>query len=305
MEAGGGAAAGAPPGLALLAARQLGALGWPGAAPRGEAGWRAAVAWLEDTKVRGLPEGERGPLRAAAAPGWPAAFADYLARLECPLPGAGAGEGARGGGLPDARLGWLVSHAVMLEFQDRAPEYNAALAARQRRGGRGAGGDAGAAPPGAGGGLAAQLARGAGAPEAARLAGEMAEALGGAGAGGEGGDGGAAGLAGRLEACRKAVKRRQAAAAASAAAASGGGARSTWRASRWGSPWPRGTGPRRSSAPPRSSAPCTSRTCGTCRLRWTASSSRLRSTRPTPRPTPASAARGGEGRGVIAPPEGR
>lgn len=223
MEAGGGAAAGAPPGLALLAARQLGALGWPGAAPRGEAGWRAAVAWLEDTKVRGLPEGERGPLRAAAAPGWPAAFADYLARLECPLPGAGAGEGARGGGLPDARLGWLVSHAVMLEFQDRAPEYNAALAARQRRGGRGAGGDAGAAPPGAGGGLAAQLARGAGAPEAARLAGEMAEALGGAGAGGEGGDGGAAGLAGRLEACRKAVKRRQAAAAASAAAASGGG----------------------------------------------------------------------------------
>jgi len=106
----------------------------------------------------------------------------------------------------------------MLEFQDRAPEYNAALAARQRRGGRGAGGDAGAAPPGAGGGLAAQLARGAGAPEAARLAGEMAEALGGAGAGG-----GAAGLAGRLEACRKAVKRRQAAAAASAAAASGGG----------------------------------------------------------------------------------
>jgi RLL motif-containing protein 1 len=50
----------------------------------------------------------------------------------------------------------------------------------------------------------------------------MAEALGGAG-GGEG-DGGAAGLAGRLEACRKAVKRRQAAAAAAAAAAGGGGA---------------------------------------------------------------------------------
>ena len=201
---------GGGPGGLLLAARQLGALGWPGGPPRGEGGWREAVAWLEDTKVRGLPEGERGPLRAGGEPGWPAAFAAYLERLECPL--------ERGSSNSGAQLGWLVSHAVMLEFQDRAPEFNAALGARQRRAGHGGevgeprrqgetAGDAGGRP----GGLAAQLAQSAGSPEAVSLGAEVCEALGVEGS--VGNAVGAGGLAERLEACRRAVRRRQAAAA--------------------------------------------------------------------------------------------
>ena len=203
MEGGG-------PGGLLLAARQLGALGWPGGPPRGEGGWREAVAWLEDTKVRGLPEGERGPLRAGGEPGWSAAFAAYLERLECPLEGGSSNSGAQ--------LGWLVSYAVMLEFQDRAPEFNAALAALQRCAGHGGevgeprrqggtAGDAGGRP----GGLETQLAQSAGSPEAASLGAEVCEALG--VEGGAGGAAGAGGLAERLEACRRAVRRRQAAAA--------------------------------------------------------------------------------------------
>lgn len=85
----------------------------PVAALADEAGQRKLVAWLEDTKIRALPLGEREQLRASDSPAWPASFAAYCQQLGCSLP-------------PTPRaavLDWLLCWAVGLEYRDGAARF--------------------------------------------------------------------------------------------------------------------------------------------------------------------------------------
>ena len=112
---------------------------------------RALVAWLENTKVRHYPEAARAGLNATRdAAAWGRAFAQYLEDLGCPAAAASSsggggggsgggsggdgdgGGGGSGGGVAPAALQWLLAHAVALEYEDAADDFNAAAAAAGR-----------------------------------------------------------------------------------------------------------------------------------------------------------------------------
>eukprot|EP00200_Dunaliella_tertiolecta_P018961 CAMPEP_0202399118 /NCGR_PEP_ID=MMETSP1128-20130828/1792_1 /ASSEMBLY_ACC=CAM_ASM_000463 /TAXON_ID=3047 /ORGANISM="Dunaliella tertiolecta, Strain CCMP1320" /LENGTH=292 /DNA_ID=CAMNT_0049002389 /DNA_START=22 /DNA_END=900 /DNA_ORIENTATION=+ len=78
----------------------------------GSKSWRAVVAWLENTKVRGMKPEERQGLIDLDSPSWDAALSKYLATLECPIP-------FRGDNWTEILL-WLSRHAVHLEYTDKA-----------------------------------------------------------------------------------------------------------------------------------------------------------------------------------------
>ena len=78
---------------------------------------RTLIVWLEETKIRHLPISERGPLRALASPEWPAAFASYLAALQCPH--ACQPECA------PLIVDWLLTRAISLVYHDHAIQFNA------------------------------------------------------------------------------------------------------------------------------------------------------------------------------------
>ncbi|GAB4822263.1 hypothetical protein N2152v2_009309 [Parachlorella kessleri] len=97
----------------------LRALGYPkvaGFAHGDPAQFRALLVWLENTKIRQYPIDGRKQLQAEDPAAWQTAFAKYLADLECPVPA-------------DRKLAvlrWLLSHAMGLEYQDRAEQLTAA-----------------------------------------------------------------------------------------------------------------------------------------------------------------------------------
>lgn len=102
----------------------LKALGYPkadGFAIDDPSHFRAMLVWLENTKIRQYPIDGRKQLQSSDAAQWEAAFAKYLADLECPVPGASRA----------AVLRWLLTHAVGLEYQDRAQQLNAVCVAAQ------------------------------------------------------------------------------------------------------------------------------------------------------------------------------
>ena len=157
---------------------QLEALGYAGAGafagPAGDAdlaAWRPVVPWLEDTKVRHLPIAARAALRDTAAPGWEeAALGGYLRDLQCPF-AAGSLEAFR----------WLLSYAVMLEYQDNAVGFNSALAAAAAAGPAGGPGGPGAKrdePAGPAGAEAEKPYADAGSAETAGAVEQLAAALG-------------------------------------------------------------------------------------------------------------------------------
>ena len=112
-----------------LVASLLQALQYPGADkfdPIAPAQLQSLVAWLENTKIRHYPVDGRAHLQAASPQDWEAGFQRYLADLGCPAADAtGAGT--------TRTLEWLLSHAVALEFEDRAAECTAALAVSLQR----------------------------------------------------------------------------------------------------------------------------------------------------------------------------
>ena len=231
---------------------QLEALGYAGAGafagPAGDAdlaAWRPVVPWLEDTKVRHLPIAARAALRDTAAPGWEeAALGGYLRDLECPF-AAGSLEAFR----------WLLSYAVMLEYQDNAVGFNSALAAAAAAGAAGGPGGPGAKrdePAGPAGAEAEKPYADAGSAETAGAVEQLAAALGVAFD--------ARDLSGTLERVIAGARSR---------GWGGGRARRrprwTWAGWSWGSRWTT----RRWSPARRSSGRCTSRTCAAFRPRST------------------------------------
>lgn len=113
-------------GMADTTAFLLRALGYPkadGFAPGDPAALRALLVWLENTKIRQYPIDGRAALQAADPAAWHAAYTKYLADLECPVPAAAEHQ--------RAALRWLLTHAVGLEYADRAAPLTAACAAAE------------------------------------------------------------------------------------------------------------------------------------------------------------------------------
>jgi len=76
---------------------------------------RNLVVWLEDQIIRFYNTTERDPIRDTESQYWIGALKKYLADLNCPIDN-----------LSDkgAVVTWLLSHAVQLQFQENASEYN-------------------------------------------------------------------------------------------------------------------------------------------------------------------------------------
>lgn len=77
---------------------------------------RELVIWLENMKVREYEIDERKALADIKSPNWDAAYQNYLADMQCPLPYESSSA--------EALLEWLLRFAVQVEYQDRADEYN-------------------------------------------------------------------------------------------------------------------------------------------------------------------------------------
>jgi len=89
-------------------------------------------------QIRLYPTEERKALEQVDDPAWDAAFAKYLADLECPVAAAAAaatataGQGDGPAGRRAAALRWLLAMALSLDYRDSAAELNAAGAEMER-----------------------------------------------------------------------------------------------------------------------------------------------------------------------------
>lgn len=96
---------------------ELVVLEYPYGDPRDQADVQRLVMWLEDVKIRHCAPEERQKLRHAQD--WLPEFHQYLKLLNCPFESLAQ------------QLGWLVRHAISLEYEEKADEINAALSSNK------------------------------------------------------------------------------------------------------------------------------------------------------------------------------
>jgi len=85
---------------------------------------RNLIVWLEDQRIRFYKIEDREALRNVTSVSWVAALKKYLTDLSCPVSNIGQ---------KGAVVGWLIGHAVRLEYHTDASKYNTQHEEREKR----------------------------------------------------------------------------------------------------------------------------------------------------------------------------